>query len=80
MTEENKEPKLLLRVEMWDLGPEEGIKATYMLPHIVSEEWVEFYKVFFENLCNEIAKVPGAELLYGLVGIGEEDGEGEDQS
>jgi len=77
---EDKEPKLLLKVEMWDYG-DEGVKASYMLPHITSERWIEFYQVFFENLCHEIAKVPGADLLYGLVGVGEEeDGEGEDQS
>lgn len=80
MTEENKE-KLILRIEMWDHG-DDGVKASYILPHITGEQWIEFYQVFFENLCEQIAQVPGAELLYGLVGpFGEEENEeGEDQS
>lgn len=80
MTEETKEPRLILKIEMWDMGVDDGIKAKYTLPHIQDESWVQFYKIFFESLCAEIAKVPGADLLYGLVGIGEKDEEGEDQS
>jgi hypothetical protein len=81
MTDKEETKELLLRVEMYDCG-DKGIMGSYLLPHIEDETWVEFYQTFFQALCLEIANVPGADKLMGVLPTPEEleNEEGEDQS
>ncbi len=61
---ENKQ--MLLEIQMW-VEDEEHLKMKYTLPHVTDETMVEFYKMFFHKLCQEISKVPGSENLFGLL-------------
>ena len=81
MTNKDDDKKLLLKIEMWDCG-EKGIMADYLLPVINDDYWIEFYQNFFEALCLEIANIPGAEKLMGVLDLPKEEdnGEGEDKS
>jgi hypothetical protein len=68
----SEDKKILLEIKMW-LEDTKTVGTKYVLPHVTDETMVDFYRLFFHKLCEEIAKVPGAENLIGLLtGITEE--------
>lgn len=55
----------LLEIKIW-IDEEENLGVKWALPHVHDDKMVEFYIAFMEELCNQIAQVPGAEKLAGL--------------
>lgn len=68
----SEDKKTLLEIKLW-LEDVNKIGSRFVLPHVDDDDMVIFYRRFFEVLCQEIAKVRGAEKLFGLmVGVEEE--------
>jgi len=55
----------LLEIKIW-IDEEQNLRVQWALPHVTDDTMVEFYATFMEELCKQIAKVPGAEKLVGL--------------
>lgn len=55
----------ILMIEGFTVGDE--VKIRYSLPAIANETMVDFYKAFIIQLCENIAKLEGAEGLFEVV-------------
>jgi len=70
-----KKKETLLKIEVW-VESDENLGIKWSLPHVTDDAMVEFYRKFMEQLCLQIAKVPGAEKLAGLFVLEEETEDG----
>jgi hypothetical protein len=69
------EEHLFINLKMWIVVDEDGdwkVRYKYMLPEITHEVHADMYRIFFETLCDEVAKKENSATIYKML-VGEVD-------